>query len=36
MDERVADVEQRSARALEQVADTVALIERRFVPARSA
>lgn len=36
MDERVADVEQRSARALEQVADTVALIERRFVPTRGA
>jgi hypothetical protein len=31
MDERVADVEQRSARALEQVADTVSLIERRLL-----
>jgi hypothetical protein len=33
MDERVADVEQRSARALEQVADTVSLIERRLLAA---
>ncbi len=33
MDERVADVEQRSARALEQVADTVSLIERRLLSA---
>jgi hypothetical protein len=33
MDERVADVEQRSARALEQVADTVSLIERRLMAA---
>jgi hypothetical protein len=36
MDERVADVEQRSARALEQVADTVSLIERRLLAAGPA
>ncbi len=36
VDQRISDVEQRSVRALEQVADTMAVLEQRFMHPRDA